>query len=178
MMMLSFILSGVWVRSDIMNNLCMRMSDIYCAAQSMSFFCEFQYCHGQLDSKDDWMLNFYPAHYKFLYFHGQPEARLDNDKSVYQSTHYKSNLFTSALSVLLFMTPEGYIEELRRIWVDSIINLIAWKAFLQNLQTEWKRSTLNVCLENSQYLFFDAEVLISVNCSPKCKHCIPSHSHH
>jgi len=66
---------------------------------------------------------------------------------VYGTTIWEPNMFTTFWAVFLFLAPEVHLAELKNIWVDSIINKVAWKEFIQKLHNEWTDLTLYVCPE-------------------------------
>ncbi|KAH9922513.1 uncharacterized protein B0H18DRAFT_1017951 [Fomitopsis serialis] len=75
------------------------------------------------------------AHDRYHYFHGQKVARLDR----YQR---KRTALAALLSPLLFNAPEVHLRSLERIWIDQIINEIAWTQFIHKLQTDWQEAVL------------------------------------
>ncbi|KAI0044955.1 hypothetical protein FA95DRAFT_1597107 [Auriscalpium vulgare] len=79
------------------------------------------------------------AHYKYVYFHGQPTARLDAGHSVYgerPGTKDRTWLI-KVLSPLLFYAPEVHLAEIENVWTDEIIVGVAWKKFIEKLVAEW-----------------------------------------
>lgn len=75
---------------------------------------------------------------KFFNFCGQPGARLDSDQTIYfkDHDHHQSLLFIIA-SLLLFGAPHTHQEDLKKIWVDRIINRVLWNQFIGKLNDEW-----------------------------------------
>jgi len=77
---------------------------------------------------------------KFIHYHGQREARLDRERSLYEGTRCEASLVFSFLSMLLFYQPLHYKSQLQKIWVDQTVNHVPWKKFITNLQRDWEIS--------------------------------------
>ncbi|KAI5998274.1 hypothetical protein EDD15DRAFT_2364067 [Pisolithus albus] len=80
----------------------------------------------------------------FLNFHGQPYARLDVDRTVYQPQDQRrcTSILLRMLSFILFGAPWRYVETLRGVWVDETVNLPRWRAFVGNILNEWGGFTI------------------------------------
>ncbi|KAG2095904.1 uncharacterized protein F5147DRAFT_717567 [Suillus discolor] len=74
---------------------------------------------------------------KFFNFCGQPGARLDSDQTIYFKGHDHQSLLFIITSFLLFGSPRTHQEDLKVIWVDSIINRVLWNQFIDKLNDEW-----------------------------------------
>lgn len=76
---------------------------------------------------------------RFYNFFGQPGARLEADLSVYiGGEHGDENTFPfTLLDVFLFYMPSAYIEELKDLWVDDILNYRRWLDFSEKLRNDW-----------------------------------------
>ncbi|KAG6330866.1 hypothetical protein ID866_8222, partial [Astraeus odoratus] len=84
------------------------------------------------------------ARSQFFNFHGQRGARLDVDQSVYDSPENRDrmSILLYIAEWLLFGAPSSYSRELRRVWVDGIVNQTRWRAFIATLTTEWAGFTM------------------------------------
>ncbi|KAF8260932.1 hypothetical protein EI94DRAFT_1747257 [Lactarius quietus] len=78
------------------------------------------------------------AHWRFLYFHGQVNARLERHQTAYTDVKRKRTLLISLISPLLFLAPEGYLRELEKEWVDEVIIEANWRNFISGLLKEWE----------------------------------------
>lgn len=74
---------------------------------------------------------------KFFNFCGQPGARLDSDQTIYFKDHDHQSLLFIITSLLLFGAPHTHQEDLKKIWVDGIINRVLWNQFIGKLNDEW-----------------------------------------
>ena len=81
----------------------------------------------------------YPAHWRFLYFHGQRHARLLEYQTVYDKPKFSSerSRLIRVLSPLLFCAPDVHLLEMKQLWTDGIIIERTWKNFMTKLQDEW-----------------------------------------
>lgn len=87
------------------------------------------------------------AHWRFLCFHGQNNARLERHKTAYVKEK-KRSLLIMLLSPALFSAPEGYLQELEKVWVDEVIIEVTWRNFISGLLKEWEQLILAVCYSN------------------------------
>ncbi|KAH8987915.1 hypothetical protein EDB92DRAFT_1104549 [Lactarius akahatsu] len=85
----------------------------------------------------------YFAHWRFLCFHGQNNARLERHKTAYANTKQKRSLLITSLSPTLFFAPEGYLLELEKVWVDGVIIEVTWRNFISGLLKEWEQLILS-----------------------------------
>ncbi len=83
------------------------------------------------------------ANERFYNFHGLPAARLESDKSVYD-TEPRTPPLVILLSPLLFCTPDIYLDSLNKIWGDGLVIKTSWIAFIEKLKAEWQDLILNV----------------------------------
>ena len=81
---------------------------------------------------------------KFLNFHGQPEARLNRDQSVYGTRTNNQTWFIKTISLFLFSAPDVNLKTLQKMWVDNVMHKAVWEASLQKLKDEWQECTLYV----------------------------------
>ncbi|KAI0253072.1 hypothetical protein BJV78DRAFT_1351936 [Lactifluus subvellereus] len=81
------------------------------------------------------------ANWRFMDFHGQPHARLSSDQRVYhQQKHglYGRSLGFTLLSLLFFLAPNNYLQDMEMLWTDGYITLPDWESFMNDLLQEWK----------------------------------------
>ena len=85
-------------------------------------------------------------HVQFLSFHGQPEARLDTDQSIYEFSGHRArtSILLHIINPVFFGTPSTYSEEIKRVWVDELVNLPRWRTFITTRTTEWTGFTIYV----------------------------------
>jgi hypothetical protein len=86
------------------------------------------------------------AKVKFVNWCGQPTARLDADRSIYEeaTSQQRTSLLLRLLNRLLFGSPQAHLNSIRRIWVDEIVVQPRWKNFILILNDEWNRFTIFV----------------------------------
>ncbi|KAH8982875.1 hypothetical protein EDB92DRAFT_2040114, partial [Lactarius akahatsu] len=84
----------------------------------------------------------YLAHWRFLYFHGQKNARLDKHQTVYCQAKRERTIFIMLLSPVLFLAPEVHLQEIEKLWTDDVIIDTAWKSFVPKLLEEWQELIL------------------------------------
>ncbi|KAI0044956.1 hypothetical protein FA95DRAFT_186460 [Auriscalpium vulgare] len=82
------------------------------------------------------------AHYKWVYCHGQPHARLDAGHSVYGERPKGRSWLITLLSPLLFYAPEVHLADIEKLWTDEIIVAVDWKKFIDKLLGEWREFIL------------------------------------
>ncbi|EIW75890.1 hypothetical protein CONPUDRAFT_139857 [Coniophora puteana RWD-64-598 SS2] len=75
-------------------------------------------------------------------FCGQPEARLDADKSVWPDNTLSSHWIFLSLSVFMFGTPYSQLERLNNVWVDRTVNSARWKEYISTVYDEFMGLTL------------------------------------
>ena len=83
---------------------------------------------------------------QFLSFHGQPGARLDTDQSIYESPERRARISTllRIINFVFFGASYTYSEEIKRVWVDELVNLPRWRAFITTRIAEWTSFTIYV----------------------------------
>ncbi|KAF8799769.1 hypothetical protein BYT27DRAFT_7201001 [Phlegmacium glaucopus] len=79
---------------------------------------------------------------RFLNFHGQPEARLNRDQSVYGDRTNRRTWFIKTISLLLFSAPDVQLKTLQKMWVDGILHKAVWEQSLKKVTDEWREFTL------------------------------------
>ena len=77
------------------------------------------------------------AHWRFLYFHGQKNARLVCDQTAYDTPKRKRTALISFLSPLLFFGAEVHRKEMEKLWTDEVIVARAWNRFMTKTISEW-----------------------------------------
>ncbi|KAG2131898.1 hypothetical protein BD769DRAFT_1354974, partial [Suillus cothurnatus] len=90
-------------------------------------------------------------HCQYLNYHGQQCARLSRDQTVHGDTYQERSLMMRCLAPFLFNAPYEHIHSLHKLYVDSIVNQLDWRNFVQNLNAEMQDFNLL------------ATVLLSVN---------------
>ena len=78
------------------------------------------------------------AHWRFLYFHGQKNARLGRQQTVYSKPPRGRSPLITLLSPVLFLAPNGYLREMEAMWTDEIIVKMVWQGFMSKLLREWE----------------------------------------
>jgi hypothetical protein len=56
---------------------------------------------------------------------------------VYDKPKHERSLLVTILSPLLFLAPEGQLEEMDR-WIDEVIIEPEWKGFIVQMLAEWE----------------------------------------
>ncbi|KAF8258667.1 hypothetical protein EI94DRAFT_1691246 [Lactarius quietus] len=87
------------------------------------------------------LLSFF-AHWRFLFFHGQHNARLVRHRTVYVDAKQSRTLLFTLLSAVLFLAPHGYLREFRNVWVDEVVIQTLWVNFIYSLLEEWDKLVL------------------------------------
>jgi len=83
----------------------------------------------------------FPAHLRFLYFHGQRHAWLASNRKMFTQKRAGSVLILF-LSPFLFFTPEVHLMEMERIWSSRVIFEEDWKRFMTKTIIEWNNLIL------------------------------------
>jgi len=99
------------------------------------------------------LLSFF-AHWRFLYYHGQKNARLDKHQTVHDEPKRERTFFITLLSPVLFLAPEVHLQEIGKLWTDEIIIDAAWKNFVPRLLDEWQELILLSTVMFSANVFF------------------------
>lgn len=82
------------------------------------------------------LLSFF-AHWRFLDFHGQINARLRRNEAIYDEQSCKKSVLIIVLSPLLFLAPQRYLAELEEAWIDKHILEPVWKSLMTKMLGEW-----------------------------------------
>ncbi|KAJ8582456.1 hypothetical protein M405DRAFT_564480 [Rhizopogon salebrosus TDB-379] len=85
------------------------------------------------------------AHTQFINFCGQPAARLDVDKRLYNPREDERRwkvLLISVLDVALFGSLQSHRKSIDRVWVDGTVVVTRWKNFIDSLNKEWSQFTV------------------------------------
>lgn len=90
------------------------------------------------------MLNFYVGHTRFLDFHGEANARLERNFSVYGEPIYPRTLFIKIFSLFLFSAPDVHLRTLQSNWVDGIIHGSVRQEIMKKLSEGWDAFVLAV----------------------------------
>ena len=94
--------------------------------------------------------NIISAHWRFLDFHGEINARLNRNEAIYHGNSHKRSFLIIALSPLLFRAPQRYLTELEEAWIDEHILEPVWKSLMTKILGEWSDLILWV----SEYFIF------------------------
>jgi hypothetical protein len=57
---------------------------------------------------------------------------------VYDKPRYERSLLITVLSPLLFLAPEGYLQDMEKLWTDDVIIEPEWKGFIIQMLAEWE----------------------------------------
>ncbi|KAI0253102.1 hypothetical protein BJV78DRAFT_240735 [Lactifluus subvellereus] len=93
------------------------------------------------------------ATWRFLYFHGQPHARLVSHQTVYNKPMHETSLLFTLLSITFWSAPRECLRDINELWSDDLITATAWKSFMNEKLKEWTD------------LLFPATVMLAVNVS-------------
>ncbi|KAG1831953.1 hypothetical protein DFJ58DRAFT_918204 [Suillus subalutaceus] len=96
------------------------------------------------------MMNHF-RHCQYLNYHGQQGARLSRDQTVHDDSYEERSMMMRCLAPLLFNAPYEHVRSLHKLYVDSIVNQLDWRTFVQKLNAEMQDFNLL------------ATVLLSVN---------------
>lgn len=81
------------------------------------------------------MMNHF-RHCQYLNYHGQQGARLSRDQTVHGDSYEERSMMMKCLAPLLFNAPYEHIQSLHKLYVDSIVNQLDWRTFVQKLNAE------------------------------------------
>ncbi|KAI0760194.1 hypothetical protein C8Q74DRAFT_207961 [Fomes fomentarius] len=79
-------------------------------------------------------------HERFIRYHGERYAQLDNNRSVHESTMPEYSAWFKAVTWLFFYTPHLYAERLHLIYLDKKVNYQVWRRFIAELREDWENS--------------------------------------
>jgi len=77
------------------------------------------------------------AQWRFIDFHGQHNARLNRQNTVYNEPRRSRSIVIIVLSPLLFLAPRRYLTELEEAWIDEHILAPVWKDLMTKMLGEW-----------------------------------------
>jgi len=87
------------------------------------------------------------CHTRFYNFHGEPQARLERDKSVYGCSSGQKTWLIKIFSYVLFSVPEVHLQNLQKMQVDRILYKYDWQRTMETIKEEWTKLTLlSACL--------------------------------
>ena len=78
------------------------------------------------------------GHTRFLNFHGEANARLERNFSVYGEPLYRRTLLIKTLSLVLFSAPDFHLRTLQNMWVDGIMHRSVWVECMKRMSEEWQ----------------------------------------
>ena len=84
------------------------------------------------------------GHSQFLNFHGEANARLERNFSVYGDPIYPRTLLIKTLSLVLFSAPDIHLRTLQNNRVDGIIHRAVWQGAMKELGKGWGAFVLGV----------------------------------
>ncbi|KAI0253078.1 hypothetical protein BJV78DRAFT_1351939 [Lactifluus subvellereus] len=94
------------------------------------------------------------AIWRFLYFHGQPHARLVSHQTVYSKPMHKPSSFRFKwFSAVLWSAPIECLRDIEELRIDDLCTATAWESFMNKKSNEWAD------------LIFPATVMLAVNVS-------------
>ncbi|KAI0253176.1 hypothetical protein BJV78DRAFT_1153290 [Lactifluus subvellereus] len=77
------------------------------------------------------------ATWRFSDFHGQDNARLDVQKTLYVSVRHERTPLITVISSLLFLSPNVYLDELEEAWTDQHVLERVWQSLMTKMLGEW-----------------------------------------
>lgn len=77
---------------------------------------------------------------RFQDYHGQRNARLNRDQSVFEHDRKTRSSFFRIVSFIFFFWPHVYIQKIEKMWVDKMVHIGIWNHFFEGLQHDWKNS--------------------------------------
>jgi len=86
------------------------------------------------------------GHTRFYNFHGEPQARLERDQSVYGYPSDQKTRLIKIFSYLLFSLPDVHLRNLQKMQVDKILYKYDWDRTMQTMKDEWAKLTLVVSI--------------------------------
>jgi hypothetical protein len=78
------------------------------------------------------------GHPNFINFHGEANARLGGNLSVYGDPLYRRTLFMKTFSLVLFSAPDFHSKTLQYMWVDAILHKSVWEEYVEKMSEEWQ----------------------------------------
>ena len=81
---------------------------------------------------------------RFLNFHGEANARLERNFSVYGDPVYPRTLFIKTFSLFLFSAPDIHLKTLQNNWVDDTMHQSVWQGAMNKLGEGWNAFVLAV----------------------------------
>ncbi|KAI0253094.1 hypothetical protein BJV78DRAFT_1196620 [Lactifluus subvellereus] len=77
------------------------------------------------------------AIWRFLYFHGQPHARLVSHQTVYNKPKHETSLLFTLFSITFFSVPRECLRDIKKLWTDDLVTATAWESFMDKKLKEW-----------------------------------------
>ncbi|KAF8842910.1 hypothetical protein BDN67DRAFT_965056 [Paxillus ammoniavirescens] len=78
---------------------------------------------------------------KYLNFHGEECVRLRDDQSVH-GWRYEPSWFMAVLAPILFMAPVTNIRSLHKLYVDELVRMDRWSAFVNDFTSQLQETNL------------------------------------
>ncbi|KIM46851.1 hypothetical protein M413DRAFT_264366 [Hebeloma cylindrosporum] len=82
------------------------------------------------------------GHTRFYNFHGEPQARLERDQSVYGYPSNQRTCLIKIFSYLLFSMPDAHLRNLQKMQVDRVLYKYDWDRTMETMKDEWAKLTL------------------------------------
>lgn len=89
--------------------------------------------------------NYLLARTRFLNLYGEFPARLARTQSILEPVGDQRSLLITALSPLLFFSPQVHLVTMENLWVDKIAIQFRWRRFYERLIQEWDTHAVQVC---------------------------------
>jgi len=108
------------------------------------------------------------GHTRFLNFHGEANARLERNFSIYGDPLYRRTRLIKTLSLVLFSAPDFHLKTLQNMWVDGIMHKSVWEECVKKMTDEWQEfvffvSSLHACTMIKTQPIHQATVMLNAN---------------
>ncbi|PPQ83926.1 hypothetical protein CVT25_000671 [Psilocybe cyanescens] len=108
------------------------------------------------------------ARSRFIHFHGEPHARLENNVSVYGDNVHQRTWLLNSLSTILFYGPDFHSRNLQNMQgVDRIVHKSVFRESMQKINDEWDHSVLFATVMLNANVAFLAIQSVDNNDSPQ-----------
>ena len=82
---------------------------------------------------------------QFFHFHGEPTARLDFGRSVYnRAASSTTPYWFHFLAAVCLYAPYQHLDQIKEMFSDSLLSYPRWTQFTQKMVEEWTDLTLYV----------------------------------
>jgi hypothetical protein len=126
---------------------------LYCLREQPHYFFKYQLgsCTSFVWSSSLWCCRNsigHLGHTRFYNFHGEPQARLERDQSVYGYLSGQRTWLIKIFSNVLFSVPEAHLQNLQKLQVDRILYKYDWDRTMEAIKEEWTKLTLLVSISS------------------------------